>query len=471
MTALWTSSSAARATGGRATGPAWDACGIAIDSRRVEPGDLFVALPGQRTDGHDHIADARDRGAAAAMVDREPGLPADLPMLVVPNCLEALAGLGAAARKRSSARVTAVTGSVGKTGTKDMLARALADFGEVEAARGNLNNHIGAPLSLARMHGRVDFGVFELGMNHAGEISPLSCLVRPHLAVITTVEPAHIGHFPDEEAIARAKAEIFDGIEPGGCAVLNADNRWYGLLLAAALDAGVPRAVVFGRGPDADVRLMDVDCDMTGSTVSVVIGGDRLTYRLDAVGEHWARNSAGVLACVHGLGLDARRAAAAIRSVVPGRGRGAQFCVALPAGGSIRIVDEAYNASPAAMRAAFRVLAGAVPGRGGRRVAVLGDMLELGSAACRMHAGLAEDLMAAGPDLVFTVGPLMEALRTRLPAGVSAGHAATSAGILEDLVSLVRGGDVILVKGSLGTNMEPVITALEALAGSAEGAG
>ena len=471
MTALWTSTSAAAATGGRAVGPAWHAGGIVIDSRRTGPGDLFVALPGERTDGHDHVADAGGRGAAAAMVERTQGLPARLPMLVVPDCLEALARLGAAARSRSAARVTAVTGSVGKTGTKDMLGRALAAFGEVEASSGNLNNHIGAPLSLARMRESVAYGVFELGMNHAGEIGPLSSLVRPHLAIITTVGPVHIGHFPDEEAIARAKAEIFDGMEPGGCAVLNRDNRWYGLLREAAARDTISRVLTFGRHPDADVRLVEARCDTTGSTVTVVIDDDPLTYRLDAVGEHWAANSAGVLACVIGLGLDARRAAEAIRSVVPGRGRGAQLSVALAGGGSIRVVDEAYNASPVAMRAAFRVLADARPGPGGRRVAVLGDMLELGPAACRMHAGLADDLMAAGPELVFTVGPLMQALRVRLPPGVSAGHAETSAGIVEDVLATVRDGDVVLVKGSLGTNMSPVIAALEALATCAEGAG
>ncbi len=465
MTALWTRAEAAAATGGRPAGPDWRASGVAIDSRKVRPGDLFVALPGARTDGHDHAGAALAGGAAAAMVERiPPGAAAAAPLLLVEDCLAALARLGAAARARSRAGVVAVTGSVGKTGTKESLARALAPFGAVHASEGNLNNHIGAPLSLARLPAGAGFAVLEMGMNHAGEIAPLSRMARPDVAIVTNVEAVHIAHFADERGIAEAKAEVFAGLAPGGAAVLNRDNPWFDLLAARAAGAGAGRIVGFGRGAAAEVRLLDAAPDDGGVSVRASVGGREVRYRLDAIGEHWAFNSAGVLACVHALGLDPEPAAAAIRQVVAGRGRGGQARIALAGGGAVTLIDESYNASPAAMRAAFRVLAAAAPGPGGRRIAVLGDMLELGAAGPELHAALAGDLLAARPDAVFTVGPEMRALRARLPAALRAGHADSSAGIAGRAAAGLRDGDVVLVKGSLGTRMAPVVAAIEALA-------
>ena len=469
MTILWADTEAVQATGGTLSGPGWQASGIAIDSRRVRPGDLFVALAGERTDGHAHAADALARGACAAVVRHRPAGCDGRPLLLVPDCLDALVDLGTAARARSAGRMAAVTGSVGKTGSKDMLGRALAAFGPAHTSLGNHNNHIGAPLSLARLPRTAEFGVFELGMNHPDEIRPLSRMVRPHLAMITTIEPVHVGFFSGEEAVARAKSEIFEGVEPGGAAVLNRDNRWFDLTRARAAAAGIDRILTFGRHPEAVVRLEAVHTDGNGSTVALRVDGSGLEYRLDARGEHWAFNSAGVLACILGLGLDVARAAAAIRPVSAGRGRGAQVRIPLADGGAVLLIDESYNASPAAMRAAFRVFADTCPGSGGRRIAVLGDMLELGAVGCRLHAELARDLLEAGPDAVYTIGSLMRRLHERLPASLAAAHADASTDIADPIAADLRDGDVVLVKGSLGTNMAPVIAAFEALSPSEGG--
>lgn len=465
MAALWTDGLAARATGGMLSGRSWQASGVVIDSRKVTAGDLFVALVGERVDGHDFVGRALKSGAAAALVERRPdGLGEGAPLLVVDDVLAALARLGADARDRSTAKVLAVTGSVGKTGTKEALALALAGVGKVHASEGNLNNHIGAPLSLARLPGDVSHAVFELGMNHAGEIAPLSRLVRPDLAIITNVEPVHIGYFDGERDIALAKAEIFEGLEPGGVAVLNSDNAWRGLLAEKARAAGAGRIVTFGRDQGADIRLIQADADANGCHVDIEVEGRAFDYRLDAIGAHWAFNSIGVVACIHALGLDVETAAGAIRGLSAGRGRGGQVTVALASGGTVRLIDESYNASPAAMRAAFAVLGFCKPASGCRRIAVLGDMRELGESGPRLHAELGEDLLAAAPDLVFTAGPLMRELCAVLPNGVLASHDDVSAEIADAVANELRDGDVVLVKGSLGTNMAPIVAAIEALA-------
>jgi UDP-N-acetylmuramoyl-tripeptide--D-alanyl-D-alanine ligase len=463
--ALWTDKEAAQATGGTVSGASWKASGVMIDSRRVEPGDLFVALPGERVDGHDFVAAALAKGAAAALVERAPtNVGAEAPLLVVENVLQGLVGLAYAARARSGAKILGVTGSVGKTGTKEALSRALSVAGEAYVSAGNLNNHIGAPLSLARLPRTSEHAVLEMGMNHAGEIAPLSRMIRPHLAIVTNVAPVHIGFFDTERDIALAKAEIFEGLEPGGIAVLNIDNEWYPLLADRALECGADRIVSFGRDQGAEVRLIDARSDLDGSLVEANIAGRVVRYQLDAIGAHWAFNSIGVLACVHALGLDIEESAAAIRRVSAGRGRGGQVDIALAGGGSLRLIDESYNASPAAMRAAFSVMGLCGSRAEGRRIAVLGEMRELGEQGTDLHAGLADDLLAAAPERVYTVGPLMRALRARLPRSIRGEHGDVSTDIAARIASELLPGDVVLVKGSLGTNMAPIIAAIEALA-------
>jgi UDP-N-acetylmuramoyl-tripeptide--D-alanyl-D-alanine ligase len=474
--ALWSDVTATRATGGAASGMPWRATGVVIDSRALTGGELFVALTGEHVDGHDFVGAALASGAVAAMVERRPAnLSEHAPLLIVEDTLKALTYLGTQARAGSTAQVVAVTGSVGKTGTKEALLRGLSVADETYASAGNLNNHIGAPLSLSRLPRSAVYAVLELGMNHAGEIALLSRMVRPHVAIVTNVEPVHIGYFDSERDIALAKAEIFQGLEPGGVAVLNLDNPWYPVLAEQAHEAGAVRVVTFGRAKNSHIRLIDTQSGPDGSRVDVEIEGRPLRYQLDAIGVHWALNSTGVLACVHALGLDVEASAAAIRQVSASRGRGGQVIINLAGGGAIRLIDESYNASPTAMRAAFSVLGfsasanhGSARGAGtgspkGRRIAVLGDMRELGDSGPELHAALAEDLLAAAPDAVFTIGPLMRELCARLPDEMCAGRGERSADIAEQIAAELRAGDVVLVKGSLGTNMRPIIAAIEAL--------
>ncbi len=464
MTTLWSDVTAARATGGRATGRPWRASGVVIDSRRAGSGDLFVALPGTHADGNDFAAAALNAGAAAVMATRLPDrLETAAPLLLVDDGLKALQRLALTARVRSSARVIGVTGSVGKTGSKTLLTRALARLGEVHASEGNLNNYIGVPLSLARLPITASHAVFELGMNHPGEIAPLSRLVRPDVALITTVTAAHIGFFQSERDIALAKAEIFGGLTDDGTVVLNRDNIWFDLLAEQACAAGVCRIITFGSAANATVRIHSIKARPDGTVIRIEIDSRPLTFALDAVGAHWGVNAVGILSCIYALGLDVEEAAAAIRGVTADRGRGGQVTIALAKGGSVRLIDESYNASPTAMRAAFAVLRLTEPTTGGRRIAVLGDMRELGARAGCLHAELAGDLVDTGVDLVFTVGPLMRALRARLPEAVRSLHGETSTDIAGPVAEVLRAGDVVLVKGSLGTHLAPVVTAIEAL--------
>ncbi|MEX1204700.1 MAG: UDP-N-acetylmuramoylalanyl-D-glutamyl-2,6-diaminopimelate--D-alanyl-D-alanine ligase [Dongiaceae bacterium] len=461
---LWTAAEAAAATGGRATA-VWAAEGVSIDSRSLVPGDLFVALAGPNFDGHDFIGAALAAGAAAALASRTPaGLPAGAPLLLVEDTLAALVALGAAARRRATARFIAVTGSVGKTGTKEALRLALESQGPTFASAGNLNNHWGVPLSLARLPRDAAYGVFELGMNHAGEIRPLARQVRPEVAIITAVGPVHLEFFASVEAIADAKAEIFEGVTPGGAAILNRDSPLYERLAGKARDCGIGRVIGFGRHAAAEARLIDCAIDATGSEVDGIVLDQRVRYRIGMPGLHWAINSLAVLAAVQAIGGAVAPAAAALARLTPLKGRGQRLRIAGPAG-AFEVIDESYNASPPAMRAAIAVLGRATPGRGGRRLAVLGDMLELGGAAPRLHAELADELRAAEVAQVFTAGPLMAALHDALPAARRGAHAADAARLVPAVVDAVRGGDVVLVKGSLGSRMAQIVEALRALDG------
>lgn len=457
MSVLWTAADAAAATGGTNTG-AWSAQGISIDSRSLSPGDLFIALKGPKYDAHEFAGDAFAKGAAAAMVAKTLTEPAK-PLLVVGDTQTGLEDLGRAARTRTGAKVIGVTGSVGKTGTKEALRHALERQGATHASAGSLNNQWGVPLSLARMPRETAYGVFEMGMNHPGEIDGLTRLVRPDVAVITTVESAHLGFFPSVEAIADAKAEIFNGMDARGSAVLNRDNPHFDRLAARAKAAGVGRVVDFGAHADAAVHLIDCHLHASASAVTASVLGEIVDYCLALPGRHWVMNSLAVLAAVHAAGGDIGTAAATMATLEPMAGRGLRRRIAVASGEAL-LIDESYNASPASMRAAIAVLGAARPGNSGRRVAVLGDMLELGADAARLHAELADPLRDANIDLVFTVGEAMRALYDVLPARRRGAHATTAAAMADAIVHRLKNGDVVMVKGSYGSRMRDVIARL-----------
>jgi UDP-N-acetylmuramoyl-tripeptide--D-alanyl-D-alanine ligase len=449
VTALWAAADLAAATGGPL--PGFAAHGVAIDSRTLAPGDLFVALVGAHGDGHAHVADALARGAAGAMVHRA---VAGAPVMHVADTLHGLHALGRFARARFAGRLVAVTGSVGKTTTKEMLRAILNAVAATHVAEASYNNHWGVPLTLARMPPGAAFAVVEIGMNHAGEIAPLSRLARPHVALITAVEAVHVGHLGSIEAIADEKAAVMAGLVPGGIAVLPGDSPLLARLLARTDGAGVRR---FGIGADADARLLDVVADAQGSDVTARIGGTALRFRLGAPGAHMAMNALAVLAVADALGLDAAQAALALANFTPMPGRGARRRIALP-GGDALLLDESYNASPAAVRAALQVLA-LQPAS--RRIVVLGDMLELGAAAEREHSGLAPSV-ASVADMVFTCGALMRHLHESLPDRIRGVHAGDSAGLAPAVAAVLRPGDAVLVKGSLGSRMIRIVQALQA---------
>jgi UDP-N-acetylmuramoyl-tripeptide--D-alanyl-D-alanine ligase len=451
---LWTAAEIAAATGGRPVG-VWSVVGVAIDSREVQPGELFIALRGPHHDGHDFAAGALKPGAAL-LVDRRPeDVPESAPMVLVADTLAALTALGAAGRARSKARTAAITGSVGKTGIKEALRLALAGQGLTHASAASHNNHWGVPLSLARQPQEAAFAVYELGMNRPGEIGRLVRLVRPHLALITAIEAAHLGFFPSIEAIADAKAEIFGGLEPGGIALLPADSPHFERLAAAAQAAGCESIMSFGAAAGADARLVDLRLDLDGSDLTMSLGGRELAFRIGAPGRHWAINALAVVAAASALGADPQRAAGALAAFHAPKGRGARHTVAWQ-DGEITLIDESYNANPASMRAAIALLAAAR----GRKVAVLGDMLELGEEGPRLHAELASPLADAGADLVLTAGPLMRHLHEALPGNRRGSHLETAEALWPVLSAALRPGDTVLVKGSLGSRMGPVVDAL-----------
>ena len=458
---LWKAKEAALATNGRASGD-WQASGVSIDSRSVAAGDLFIALKGPTFDGHDYVADALGKGAAAAMVSSIPeGLDEDAPLLVVGDTLEALTALGQAARTRSQARFVGVTGSCGKTGTKEALKACLSAQGLTAASVASFNNHWGVPLSLARMPTDAAYGVFEVGMNHAGEISALTAVLRPHVAVITTIEPVHLEHFESVEGIADAKAEIFEGMGGDGTAVLNRDNAHYERLAAKAKEQGVGRIIGFGTHKEAKLRLESCELLERSSVVEATVFGRSLKFSIGLPGQHTVMNCLAVLGAVAAVGADVDLAAAELAKLEPIKGRGARQHISLP-GGSFELIDDSYNANPSSVRAAIDVLGGTAPQNGGRRIAVLGDMLELGDEAEMLHAGLAAPLQEAGVDLVFTCGSLMAALTEALPPALRGGHASDSQAVVPQVLGALRPGDVVLVKGSLGSRMAVVVEALQA---------
>lgn len=458
---LWTSDAIVAATGGTATG-SFSVGGVSIDSRTVAPGDLFIALVGPTHDGHAHVAAALAAGAAGALVHALPeGVDRDR-LILVDDTFDALNALGKAGRDRFQGKVVGVTGSVGKTSTKEMLALVLGAFGPTHAAVGSFNNHWGVPLTLARLPADFAYAVIEMGMNHAGEITPLSKLARPHVAIITTIAPVHIEFFDGIEGIADAKAEIFSGCEDWATAILPRDNAHYERLARAAHDRGLT-ILPFGEHHEAEARLLDVSVEAERTLNFAIIGGHKVTYSIGASGRHWATNSLAVLGAAHVLGLSVEEAARPLASMAPPKGRGARRRVSLPqqrGGGSILVVDESYNASPTSVAATLAALSAVEPSKGGRRIAVLGDMLELGAAGPDLHAGLADPVQRHGVDMVFTAGPLMAHLRDALPEHLRAGHAKDSQALAPLVAAEVRNGDVVMIKGSAGSRMGRVVEAL-----------
>ena len=461
MTALWSQAELTAAFGAAPTAPLGaPVSGVSIDSRTLEAGDLFIAIKGAAHDGHDHVARAFESGAAAAVVSRERAgrLAAFGPLFAVDDTLGAMERLGVAARARSNARIVVVTGSVGKTTVKEMLRAMLSACGATHASAHSYNNHWGVPLTLARMAVSARYGVLEIGMNHAGEIAPLTRMARPHAALVTTIAPVHIEYLGSIEAIADAKAEIFLGVEPGGAAALNRDAPQFERLAKAAVAHGA-RVLKFGRGADCDARLIEVEAIDGGSRVTARVLGRELSFVLGAPGVHMVENALGALLAAEALGANLDACASALERFSPQQGRGARFSITTPDGPAI-IIDESYNANPASMRAALKLLAAAKPGPKGRRIAVIGDMLELGPKAKAMHAELAADLSASRVDLLFGAGPLTRALYDAAPASMRAAWAERSNELTDEVARALRGGDIAMVKGSNGSRMGPLVAAL-----------
>jgi UDP-N-acetylmuramoyl-tripeptide--D-alanyl-D-alanine ligase len=463
LTWLWDTADMMAAMGGRPFGsPPSGITGISIDSRSITPGEAFFAIKGDRVDGHDYATIAVANGASLIVVS-EAKLPAmgrlTIPMIVVEDVLAALGKLAVAARARSRAQIVAVTGSVGKTTTKEMLRNVLGPSGKVHAAVASFNNHWGVPLTLARMPADCDFGVFEIGMNHPDEIRPLVKMVRPHVAVITTIAAAHLGHFKSLEEIAAAKAEIFEGIEPNGVALINRDTRQYPFLEQRALEVGVQNMLTFGQHAKADFRLADFEGTAEGSTIWAVINGETIEVHLGAPGRHIAENAMAALGVVALFGADMGAAKAALAGLRAVKGRGERHQLAI-GGDYLTLIDESYNANPASMRAAFALLSQSVPHGAGRRIAVLGDMLEMGEFSARVHEDLAGALLSAGIEHVWLSGAEMVALRDALPDTVHVEYHATTAELSDFVVGHVMPGDVLMVKSSLGLGFGKIVSAL-----------
>lgn len=470
MSVLWTSGDAASATGGQVTAP-WQASGLSIDTRSIEAGDLFVALTDVR-DGHDFVGQALEKGAAAALVSRIPeGGADDAPLLVVPDVLKALEAMAVFARNRTKAQVVGVTGSVGKTSTKEMLRNVLARQGRVFAAERSFNNHWGVPLTLARMPVDADFAIIEIGMNHPGEIAPLAKLARPHVAMITTIAAAHMEAFDGIDGIAREKAAIFEGLEPNGAAVINGDLETSPILIKAAQAVGAS-CTTFGEAAGNTDQLLDVQLVQDITVVRANLNGTPVLFKISSLGKHFAMNGLGILGVVRALGADLALAANDMAQWLPPAGRGTREIVVLDAGDPdqcITLIDDAYNANPTSLDAALNVLVASQPTDGlgqrhsGRRIAILGDMLELGGDEVAQHAEFANHPALADIDQIHCCGPLMRALWQALPDHKKGQWAEKAQDIASISHSLLDAGDVILVKGSLGSRVSVVVSAIRKL--------
>lgn len=460
---LWKSDDMVEAMEGRPFGnlPA-GITGISIDSRSLKPGEAFFAIKGEQFDGHDFVTAAMAAGAGLIVV-AEHRLPAfgnsKVPMIVVEDVLEALTKLGIASRARSKAQIIAVTGSVGKTTTKEALRHVLSEVGMVHASVASFNNHWGVPLTLARMPADTDYGVFEIGMNHHDEIRPLVKMVRPHVALITLIAPAHLGHFANLEEIAVAKAEIFEGIVPGGYALLNRDDKRFKQLEELAEKAGVEHIVTFGENARSDYRLREVKLHPTCSCMTVKAGAHEAAVKVGMPGRHIVQNMLAVLGAADLVGADIAKVMMAMATLSAEGGRGARHVLQHPEG-TFTLIDESYNANPTSMRAALSLLHSTTPEARGRRIAVLGDMLELGRQSGKLHADLARPIVDAEVNALFIGGPDMSALKNALPVEIHTEYRQSTDELLPLVIKAVRPGDVIMVKSSKGIGFSKIVKAL-----------
>ncbi|ODT79291.1 MAG: hypothetical protein ABS76_20770 [Pelagibacterium sp. SCN 64-44] len=456
---LFTIDAILEATGGRAEGVEAEAINsISIDSRELGPDALFVAIKGDRFDGHDFVDIVLANGAVAALVSEGRGTGPG--RVVVPEALGGLRGLARAARARSRGFIVGVTGSVGKTTTKEALRVVFEAAGQTHASIKSFNNHWGVPLMLARMPETAQFGIFEMGMNAPDEIRPLSRLVRPHVAVITSIAPAHLEKLGSLENIARAKAEIFEGLEPGGAAVINADHPQINLLLEAAAAAGITRIVTFGFARGADWQILDPTSAADHSFATILQGEARYELALGVAGRHMLSNACAALAVAHLAGIEPEVALQALAGFGAQPGRGARRVLG-QADRALLLIDESYNANTASVAAALDVFS-AVEAPGGRKVVVLGDMLELGEEAAALHAGLAEAVRASGAGRVHLVGRHVGALAAALPPGLVASHSPTAEQAEDVIVGDLAYGDAVMIKGSNGVGLARIVNAIAA---------
>lgn len=463
MSFLWTADALVAAMDGRPLGPMPEGIsGISIDSRSLQPGDAFFAIKGEAMDGHDFATSAIKAGAGVLVV-AEGKLPSlgrlTAPMIVVEDVLAALEKLGVAARTRSSAKIIAVTGSAGKTTTKEALRHVLSAVGKVHASAQSFNNHWGVPLTLARMPEDCDYAVFEIGMNHPGEIRPLVKMVRPHVAIVTLIAAAHLGFFKNLDEIARAKAEIFEGLEPDGAAVLNRDDPRWKLLDKMARAAGVEHVFGFGENARSTFKLAKCVLHADHSDIAARIDGHEVVASIGAPGRHMVQNVLAVLGAAHLVGADLAKVASALADLSAERGRGKRHVLRHPKG-PITLIDESYNANPASMDAAMALL-NATPVSGeGRRIAVLGDMLELGNHSAKLHAALADLIVGTETRTVFLGGPEMQALADILPDDIKTEYRAGAEDLKPVLLSALKAGDVVMIKSSKGIGFSKLVDAL-----------
>ncbi len=464
MAALWTKQALVDALRGEVSGHLPENySGVSIDSRTVQPGEIFFCIKGEKFDGHDFAAKAIENGAGVLIIEKSRKATLEqlnVPMIAVDDVLDALGQLGCAARQRSRAKIIAVTGSVGKTTTKEALRHCLSMVGKVHANPASFNNHWGVPLTLARMPEDTDYGVFEIGMNHPGEIRPLVKMVRPHVAIITRIAAVHFGFFSSLEEIADAKAEIFEGVEDNGTALLNSDDAFFDYLAKKAKQCGIETVRSFGEADFADYRLDKLHMQNDCSCMTVKIRDEEAMVKVGAPGRHIVQNCLAVIGACDCVGADIAHIALALANFSAENGRGARYRLSLPQGGEFTLIDESYNANPASMRAALSLLGDANVGPRGRRIAVLGDMLELGKYSEKLHRELAEPIYSAGVNPIYLVGSEMKNLADEVSQRLKVHYKTTVDEILPLVLADIHQGDVIMVKSSNSIHSSRIVAAL-----------